>query len=300
MKTRPLEKGTDLYIDLMKKVLTASVYDESAWWLIEPYKQSASATNPLQWTRFLLRNAFIRALRKRSIFLVLAKPFSTLERDEGKDLPLFGYTMVGLRRLDNVQACVEDVLSNGVPGDFIETGAWRGGTGIFMRALLKAYGVTDRKVWVADSFEGLPVPKSSEDGFDLSQIGYFKVSLEKVRSNFARFGLLDQQVEFLKGWFCDTLPDAPIRQLAILRLDGDLYSSTLDSLQNLYHKVSNGGYVIVDDYYSWPSCRKAVTDFLGRSSIEPEIKSIDRDGAYWKVSTTLQHTSKPDHGLHTD
>lgn len=272
-----------LYIDLMKKTLTASIYDESAWSLIElSTRESKSPRRPLQLALGILRDLLIRTLRKRSIFLIRENTFSAIKRDEGKDWPLIAYTMVGHQRLDNVQACFEDVLRNGVPGDLIETGAWRGGTTIFMRALLKAYGVKDRKVWVADSFEGLPVPKSSDDGSDLSQVQYLKVSLEKVKSNFAKFGLLDEQVVFLKGWFCDTLPNAPIQNLSILRLDGDLYSSTIDSLQNLYHKVSKGGYVIVDDYYSWPSCRTAVTDFLVKNSLKPEIKAIDWTGAYWK------------------
>jgi len=267
----------------MKKTLTASIYDESAWSLIDlSTRESKSPRRPLQLALSIVRDLLIRTLRKRSIFLIRENPFSAIKRDEGKDWPLIAYTMVGHRRLDNVQACFEDVLRNGVPGDLIDTGAWRGGTTIFMRALLKAYGVKDRKVWVADSFEGLPVPKSSDDGRDLSQVQYLKVSLEKVKSNFVKFGLLDEQIEFLQGWFSNTLPNAPIQNLAILRLDGDLYSSTMDSLQNLYHKVSKGGYVIVDDYYSWPSCRKAVTDFLVKNSLEPDIKAIDWTGAYWK------------------
>jgi O-methyltransferase len=151
-----------------------------------------------------------------------------------------------------------------------------------MRGLLKAYGVVNRTVWVADSFEGLPIPKSESDGWDYSQSDFLKVSLEQVKSNFEKFDLLDDQVKFLKGWFCDTLPTAPVKQIAVLRLDGDLYSSTMDALQNLYHLVSKGGYVIVDDYYSWPACRAAVADFLSCNSIKADILPVDDDCAYWK------------------
>ena len=261
--------NTDLYIDLMKKVLTASIYEESGW-------EITKSNN-------LLKSLLLAQLKKRALLLVKRRRFDNLRRKEGRDLPLFGYTMAGHLRLDNVQMCVEDVLTNQIPGDFIETGVWRGGTTIFMRALLKAYGITTRKVWVADLFQGLPIPKNKDDGWDLSQVEDLKVSLEQVKSHFAKFGLLDEQVEFLKGWFCDTLPNAKINHLAILRLDGDLYSSTMDALKSLYYRVSEGGYVIVDDYYSWPSCRSAVTDFLSMHSIEPEIKTIDWTGAYWKV-----------------
>ena len=264
------DRATSLYIDLLKRALTASIYDESGWEI----KTSRKGR---------IGSLLYRHLRTKSLLVVRAKKFDTVRRETGADWPLFGFTMVGHRRLENVQYCVEDVLRNNVPGDFIETGAWRGGATIFMRALLSVYNVTDRTVWVADSFEGLPAPKDEADGTDLSEVDTLKVSLEQVQSNFARFGLLDDQVRFLKGWFCDTLPSAPIDKLAILRLDGDMYTSTMDSLVNLYSKVSKGGFVIVDDYYSWPSCKRAVTEFVASNGIKADIKTIDWTGAYWQV-----------------
>jgi O-methyltransferase len=262
------------YLDLMKKALTASLYDESGW--VPFYPDVGSRRN-------YFKNKILKALYQRSLLLVRFGGFDKLKREEGRDWPLFGYTMTGHRRLDNIQMCVEDVIANQVPGDLMETGVWRGGSTIFMRALLKAHGITDRKVWAADSFEGMPTPKDKDEGDDLSQINYLKVSLEQVKANFARFDLLDNQVDFIKGWFCDSLPKAPVKNLAVLRLDGDMYSSTMDALKNLYHKVSKGGYVIVDDYLSWATCRGAVTDFLASIGAAPEIKKIDQDAVYWKV-----------------
>lgn len=262
---------TKMYLSLLKKALTASLYEESGWQIKRPSGKRH------------IKNVFLKYFMKKSLLLIKAKKFDESARENGMDWPMFGYTMAGLRRLDNVEFCVDDVLKNNIPGDFIETGAWRGGTTIFMRALLKVHGVTDRTVWVADSFEGLPVPKGEDDGSDLSQVDYLKVSLEQVQSNFKKFDLLDEQVRFLKGWFCDTLPDAPIDEISILRLDGDLYSSTMDALESLYRKVSKGGYVIVDDYHTWPACRRAVTDFLTENALDPEIIRIDDSGAYWKV-----------------
>ena len=97
-----------------------------------------------------------------------------------------------------------------------------------------AYQVTDRRVWAADSFAGLPAPNPTEypedTGLDLSQNAYLAVSLQEVQRNFRHYGLLDGQVQFLPGWFRDTLPTAPIEQLAVLRIDGDLYESTMDAL----------------------------------------------------------------------
>lgn len=158
-----------------------------------------------------------------------------------------------------------------------------------MRAVLKALGDRDRVVWAVDSFEGLPKPDVSRHPVDaadtLSEFNaYLGVSVEQVKSNFARYGLLDDQVQFVKGWFRDSLPSAPINRIAVLRLDGDMYGSTMDVLENLYSRVSPGGYVIVDDYGVYQSCRTAIHDFRDKYHIEDEIKTIDWSGVYWKRS----------------
>jgi O-methyltransferase len=110
-----------------------------------------------------------------------------------------------------------------------------------------------------------------------------KVSLEQVQANFRKFDLLDDQVKFVKGWFSNTLPGADIDKIAVLRLDGDLYSSTMSALDALYHRVSDGGYVIADDYFAWESSRRAVHDFLAKHHIDANIQRIDWAGAYWQV-----------------
>src|SRR5450432_1013418 len=202
-------------------------------------------------------------------------------------------SMLPLVRLDNIESCIVDVLENGVPGDLIETGVWRGGATIFMRAVLKAYGVTDRAVWAADSFEGLPTPDAEKFPLEAKvQLGpvmqkaynNLMVSLEEVNRNFQAYALLDDQVHFLKGWFKDTLPTAPIRTLALLRLDGDFYESTRDSLVSLYDRVSVGGYVIVDDYgeESWTYCRRAVDEFREERGIVEPLFKVDSKCTYWK------------------
>lgn len=207
------------------------------------------------------------------------------KRVEGWDWPSRAYTMIGIRRLNNLQHCYEHVVANDVPGDLIETGAWRGGATIFMRALLAAYGDHERTVWVADSFEGLPPPDAenypADEGINLHEFDELAVSLEQVQRNFRRYGLLDDQVRFLKGWFKDTLPVAPIEKLSILRLDGDLYESTMDALVNLYPKLSSGGCLIVDDYSIIPACKQAVHDYRDEHGITEEIVKIDNIGVYW-------------------
>jgi O-methyltransferase len=173
-----------------------------------------------------------------------------------------------------------------VPGDLIETGVWRGGATIFMRGILKAYGDTTRLVWVADSFEGLPKPDAERYPVDAGDQHWthsvFAVSLDGVKANFARYGLLDDQVRFLVGWFRDTLPTAPIHQLAVLRLDGDMYESTMDALRNLYPKLSRGGYAIIDDYGASPGCKAAVEDFRRDEGIDEKVEHIDWTGVFWQ------------------
>jgi O-methyltransferase len=209
------------------------------------------------------------------------------KRAVGLDWPQHADTMVGLARLNNVQFCVEDVVARGVPGDLVETGVWRGGTCIFMRAVLKAYGVTNRTVWVCDSFEGLPPPDPTRYPADVGDQHHtfenLKISLEDVQNNFRRYDLLDDQVRFLKGWFKDTLPGAPIDRLAVLRLDGDMYESTMDALNALYDKLSPGGYVIVDDF-ALPPCRQAIFDFRQQRGIQDGVVQIDWTGVFWRKS----------------
>ena len=151
--------------------------------------------------------------------------------------------------------------------------------------MLKAYGDESRRVWVADSFEGLPPPDAAQYPADRDDAHWTKdklaVSLDQVRDNFERYELLDDHVVFLKGWFSDTLPSAPIEALAVLRLDGDMYQSTIEALRALYPKLSKGGYVIVDDY-GLPNCRAAVEDYRSEHGISEEIVDIDGSGVYWQ------------------
>ena len=212
--------------------------------------------------------------------------FDAALRAQGQDWPRLAHTMVGGKRLDNLQHCVEIALAENVAGDLIETGVWRGGCTVLMRAILKAYGDTTRTVWVADSFEGLPKPDAehfpADHGDKHHEVDYLRVAEADVRETFRRYGLLDAQVRFLKGWFRDTLPRAPIERLAVLRLDGDMYESTMDALAALYDKVSPGGFVIVDDYGAIPACRQATDDYRRSHDVDEPMEQVDWTGVYWR------------------
>jgi len=266
------ENTYSLYVDLIKKVLSNTIYEDRPTF---PYGMNVLDKAQAD----TMRPDAEGSAGKRGTFDVD-------HREAGLDVPSVAHTMIGRRRLDNIQECVEQVLRDGVPGDFIETGVWRGGACILMRALLKAHGVEDRNVWLADSFSG--VPEVSEDSHPLDQDMQFHnlnwvlgCSEEQVRENFTRYGLLDDLVKFLPGMFADTLPTAPIDKLAILRMDGDLYESTMDALVNLYPKLSVGGFAIVDDY-AIPACKQAIHDYRDKHGIEEPIETVDVTGVYWR------------------
>lgn len=209
------------------------------------------------------------------------------ERAEGRDRPVYGQTMIGLRRMENLRTCAETVLADGITGDFIEAGVWRGGAGLLLRGILEAYGDRNRRVWLADSFEGVPPPDADRYPLDAGDVNHMAeelaVSLEEVQGNFERYGLLDDQVRFVKGWFKDSLAGLADRKWALVRLDGDLYESTMDSLVNLYPQLQPGGFLIVDDY-DFDNCRAAVEDYRHEHGISEPIERIDWLGAFWRRS----------------
>lgn len=236
------------------------------------------------------------------------REFDPHVRESGLDWPERAETMIGEKRLANLRELVTRVLQDNIPGDLIETGVWRGGACILMRAILLAHGETRRRVWVADSFQGLPSGNASIDHADFEsdfhEYPQLAASLEEVQENFRTYGLLDQQVVFLEGWFKDTLPTTPIERLALLRLDCDMYESTMEALHALYPKLSQGGYVIVDDYHVVSACRQAVHDYCSTQGLLPELQEIDGVGVYWKkTEPDFQSLTKAEAGtevLHTE
>jgi O-methyltransferase len=267
-----------LYLELMKKALSFSLWPEPP----VQVTMDRYADSPL---KKALAGALFNNLNKHGLQVMQPQPFTQEQRNIGKGWPGYADTMIGLNRLDNLQSCIESVIQEKVPGDLIETGVWRGGACILMRAVLAAYGVHDKRVFVADSFEGLPPPDEQnypqDSGDDHHTYDVLAVSLEQVQKNFERYDLLDDQVVFLKGWFKDTLPTAPIEQLSILRLDGDMYESTMDALESLYSKLSPGGFCIIDDY-ALEGCKKAVHDYRNAHDISADIIDVDWTGAFWR------------------
>jgi O-methyltransferase len=275
------DQARDLYLELLKRTLTGAVTEDNDS-ILGGVRTSGS---PL--LRKRAADAVGRMIGRFGLELAYKKPYDAELRARGRDWPARADSMIGLSRMENIQHCVETVIRDGVPGDLIETGVWRGGATIFMRGVLKAWGDTTRTVWVADSFQGLPPPDAARypaDGGDtFYKVNGLAVGVEVVRHNFERYGLLDDQVEFLVGWFKDTLPTAPIDRLAVMRLDGDLYESTWQAIEALYPKLAPGGFCIVDDYGDLVAqCQRAIHDYRDAHGITEEIVDIDGFGAYWR------------------
>lgn len=267
------------YLDLMKKALLDEIYaDVRPGHAVRPDGRLGPTS--------LFRNGVL-SLLARGGFTLLRRS-SAESRARGTVVPLTAHTMIGRARLDHLQTCVETVIREGIEGDLVEAGVWRGGASIFMRAVLAAYDVRDRRVWLADSFMGLPPPDAqnfpADRGSALHADKTFSVGLREVQKNFATYGLLDEQVDFVPGWFKDVLAAAPIGRIAVLRLDADLYESTWEALAALYDRVSPGGFIVVDDYKTMPPCGRAVDDFRERNDITSRIHEIPgaADGVYWR------------------
>lgn len=273
-----MEESSRRYIDLLKFVLT------------DFHRLEFGEYKPIDPTLLGWRSSwlpkFSRFLEKYGYIICRRIKFQPENRINGLDWPAQAETMIGLKRLDNLELCISQIIKDRIEGDLIETGVWRGGATIFMKALLKVYGDQSKNVWVADSFEGLPKPDKGKYAADANDVHYkateLAISQETVRANFKKYDLLDERVKFLKGWFKDTLPVAPISKLSLVRLDGDMYESTMDGLVNLYHKLSSGGFIIIDDYEAVKGCKLAVNDFRTEKGISEEMIPIDRSAVYWR------------------
>ena len=214
------------------------------------------------------------------------------EVTEGRVWPEFPtLSMIGMPRLNNIENLALKCISNKIKGDFIEAGIWKGGAIALMTGILNITKTDNRRVIGVDSFEGIPPAKPEIYPADLAHIGCENIeilannSIEEVYGYLERLGLLrNNNVRLIKGWFCDALPllvnSTP--SFALVRLDGDTYESTIQCLENLEPCTTKGGYIIVDDYYSWSGCRQATDDYRQKMGITSPLITVDWTCAYWK------------------
>jgi hypothetical protein len=230
----------------------------------------------------------IRSIPKR---LVLNKPRSIfLYKDISK---VFPYTMQKYAALCQINEAVNSINKEKIPGSIVEMGCWNGGAGVYAAYCNKGSTIK-RNTWLFDSFEGLPefskedsreaemyfgTKVKSTNNSKLSSSGFLVAEQEKVKEISIKMGV-DNDVKIQKGWFQESLPKVKtqIGQIALLRLDGDLYESTKYCLEELYDLVAPNGYIIIDDFSSWLGCRKALYEFFYKRGISPYIKEYPYGG----------------------
>ncbi len=189
------------------------------------------------------------------------------------------YTMVGYGRLRGLYKAVNQVITNGVPGDIVECGTARGGSAALMGLLLKKLDTTGRRLWVFDTFEGLPAPTNDDPDYEVARhlTGGCRGSIEEVTDLFKRLGFYDLTVP-IKGLFEDTLRKSGVGPIAVLHLDGDWYRSVKVCLDEFWDQVSPGGVVQIDDYGHWAGARKAVNEFIAERSLNLKLHYLDYSG----------------------
>jgi O-methyltransferase len=256
------------YLALLKRSLTGALQED----IVEPVSGRRRRFRPI-----------LRVLKRQNLVLARRRRIEPDYIEEGRPVgPLVGETMIGRHRLDHLQWCVEDVVARDVPGDLIEAGVWKGGSVILMRAVLTVLD-SNKRVYVADSFQGLPPPTHPVDDPEVfKRFADLSISRRDVEAAFRRYGLLDDQVRFVEGWFSEALPIVSDRAWAVIRIDADMYESTMDALTRLYPNLSPGGYLVVDDYGNLAPCRRAVDDYRAANHITETIQEIDWTGVFWQ------------------
>jgi O-methyltransferase len=187
-------------------------------------------------------------------------------------------TMCSNARLRGLYRSVRYVVNHDIPGDIVECGSAQGGSAALMALTLRRLG-SQRKLWLFDTFEGLPSPSSQDPDFELADLftGTCVGTLAEVGELFQRLEITDN-VEFVKGLFQETLPVTSVERIAVLHLDGDWYESVKVCLDCLYDKVVDGGVIQLDDYGYWKGARNAVDEFLERRGIQTRLRRLDYSG----------------------
>jgi hypothetical protein len=209
-------------------------------------------------------------------------------------------TMTGHPKVHYLTEAVRYVVRHEIPGAMVECGVWRGGSMLAVAHTLATIGVTDRDLYLFDTFTGMSAPserdvhirasRSAEEMLAARDRGgpiWEVATLEDVQQGFADVDYPDERLHFVPGKVEDTVPEHAPEQIAVLRLDTDWYESTKHELEHLYPRLVPGGVLIIDDYGSWQGSKDATDEYLeitgeplmltrvarGRVAIKPGLAS---------------------------
>ncbi len=203
------------------------------------------------------------------------------------------YTMTSVERMYSLYLSVDYVLKRNIPGDFVECGVWRGGSAMLIALMLKDRSISDRKIYLYDTFEGMSEASEFDIDFDNQAAIQLLIESEKdldskiwcvadeedVRNNMISTGFLLEKLVFIKGKVEETLISKPLpKNISLLRLDTDWYESTKMELEVLYPILSENGVLILDDYGHWQGAKKAVDEYFENNKISLLLNRIDYTG----------------------
>lgn len=204
------------------------------------------------------------------------------------------YSLVGSKGLSQTYDLATKIIKDNLRGDFVECGVAQGGCSALMALVAFENDGNGRKVWLFDSFEGLPKPTGKDFSKKKKSLGNFIRPLtegsclgtyeEVQKLLFSKLKINKENVKMIKGWFQDTLSHYKdkINEISLLRIDADWYESTKCCLENLYGNVINGGFVIIDDYGTCFGAKKALDEFLAERRISAKLIHDGRGGCYFQ------------------
>ncbi len=222
--------------------------------------------------------------------------FSQKEREFISSVSKF--TMTSPERLVTLIRSVYYLEENGIEGDFVECGVWKGGSVMAMIKVLQSLNIEERDIWLFDTFEGMTEPKDMDSKFDDTKAEillkndssrkstvWAVSSLKEVSANISSLGYPSEKIKLIKGPVEDTLLKNKTEKIALLRLDTDWYESTKIELETLFPKLVKGGVLIIDDYGHWKGCKQAVDEYFVKQGYPIFLNRIDYTGRifikYW-------------------
>jgi O-methyltransferase len=184
------------------------------------------------------------------------------------------YTLIGLERILSLCSLADRIERDRIPGDVMECGVCNGGSAAIL-AHFAARSTLKRTVWLLDSFQGMPQSTTSDGDEAKTRVGKEVGGQARVREVLSLVRANMDQVRIVPGWFEDTFPTLPVREIALLNIDADWYKSVKLCLETFYDRVVPGGFVAFDDYGHWPGCRKAVDEFFQSRQIPVALNKVD-------------------------
>ena len=214
----------------------------------------------------------LKIIRKSRLELV---NLSDIKQDK-KFLEIYrkvkGYTLVPIERCFSLYQTVNYIIKNNIEGDFVECGVWKGGSSMLMAYTLLEAGISNRKIYLYDTFEGMTKPGDMDGQEEKNQWERGKVTdtlnnmcyspIEEAKANMSKTGYPMENIILVKGKVEETLPGTMPSKISLLRLDTDWYESTKHELIHLYPLLEKHGVLIVDDYGAWQGTRKATDEYF--------------------------------------